>query len=498
MNRLKEAIYQCKDWFLDSISGYQRQFFWLFGIYLLAFSAIFRANFAYWDDVGRTYAGYHGWLDWSRYGTEILATFVHAGWRLTDISPLPQLLACAVMAAGGILLLRVFGKGQKIGVFQVLAASLTALAPYFLGMISYKFDSPYMALSFLVCVIPFLFYEKSPKLYAVVSVFCLLMMCTTYQASSGVYPMIALFLAMEAVTTGKSLKESARFLGISAVCYLVSLGVFWIFLMRDNGVSVLSPASLFSTVFHRYLIYYETVYRDFSKIWLILSVMIVLLFLYTVCKTAVIPKAAALGMGVLTVFIGSALCFGANLFISREAFDARSMYGFNVFLTLLAVYVAFGLKSWIPKAVYGILAWSFLIFALTFGNALARQQEYRNYRAELLAADLNALEIMQTEEEKEIQIVGDIGYSPVILRMAEVYPILNRESFSEEGEGIICSGLGEGIWGGYYFYYYLNLPHVRMADGGEDWKNAGNLPILRDTAYHTIRGSGGKIVVELK
>lgn len=495
MDRLKRAAYQCRDWFSDTFSGYKKQFFGLLGIYLLAFCSIFRADFAYWDDIGRTYAGYHGWLDWSRYGTEILATFVHAGWHLTDISPLPQLLACGVMAAAGILLLVVFGNRRKIGFFQLLAASLTALAPYFLGMISYKFDSPYMALSFLVCVIPFLFYEKSRKIYAAVSVLCLLAMCTTYQASSGVYPMIALFLAMQDLTAGKSLKESLKFLGISALCYLVSLGIFWIFLMRDNGVSVLSSSTFFSMVIKRYITYYKTVYYDFAKIWLILLVMVVLLFLYTVCKTAAINRFAAFGMGILTVFGGSVLCFGANLFISREAFDVRAMYGFNVFLTLLAVFISFGLKNWIPKMVYAALAWSFFVFALTYGNALAKQQEYRDYRIQLLVSDLNALEMMNTEEVKEIRIVGDIGYSPVITRMAEDYPILNRAAFSGEGDGLICSGLGEGIWGGYYFYHYLNLPNIKSASGGEDNQN---LPVVKDTMYHTIRGSGSSIVIELK
>lgn len=86
--------------FTEWYQKHKKQFLVLLLIYLLAFSAIIRANYSYVDDIGRTFAGYHGWLDWSRWTTEILATFIHAGWHLTDISPLPQILACMIMAMG--------------------------------------------------------------------------------------------------------------------------------------------------------------------------------------------------------------------------------------------------------------------------------------------------------------------------------------------------------------------------------------------------------------
>ena len=474
---------------------YKKQLLTILVIYLLAFSGIIRADFAYWDDIGRIYEGYHGWLDWSRYSTEILATFVHAGWHLTDISPFPQILACVIMAAAGIFLLEVFGNGKRVGFFQILAVSLTALTPYFLGMISYKFDSPYMALSLLVCVVPFLFRRQRAEIYAAVSVFCLLIMCTTYQASSGIYPMIAAFLAMEDIAAGKEYKNNLKFLGVSALSYLGSLGFFWMFLMRDNGVSVSSSADFFPLAAKRYITYYEIIWHDFSKIWLFLILAIVFFFLISFCLSAKINKLYALGLGVFMVFLGSILCFGVNLFISREAYDVRSMYGFNIFLALLAVFLSFHSRNWIPKVVYAALVWCFFVFSLTYGNALAQQQDYMQYRTELLAGDLNDLDIMNTEEIKEVLIVGDIGYSPVIERMAEDYPILDRASFTGSGDGLICTGLGEGFWGGYYFYNYLKIPNIRS---GSESDIDPELPVIKETMYHTIRGSGSLVVIELK
>lgn len=480
--KMTDGFNKFKEWYQER----KKQFLVLLLVYLLAFSAIIRANYSYVDDMGRTFAGYHGWLDWSRWTTEILATFVHAEWYLTDISPLPQILACMIMALGGIILLDVFRKEKKIGFLNIVAAALTGLSPYFLGIISYKFDSPYMALSFLVSVIPFLFREKSKKIYVFVSVICLLIMCTTYQASSGIYPLVVLFLVIQDVVSGRKIKESVEFIVISALCYLISLGIFWLFLMRENGVSIAGGASLIPYAVSRYGTYYKIIFQDFTKIWLMLIMIIVVLFICAVCRMAVIHKAYALLMGIFTVGAGSFLCFGAYLFISEDAYDTRSMYGINVFLALMTIFISFYLSHWIPKIIYAALAWSFLIFSLTYGNALSQQQAYLNYRVELLANDLNELEIMKTNGIKKIRIVGDIGIAPVIMNMADAYPLLERTIFT---------GLSEGFWGGYYFYHYFNIPDVEVTT---EESECNNLPVIKDTMYHTIRGSNYSILIELQ
>ena len=234
--------------------------------------------------------------------------------------------------------------------------------------------------------------------------------------------------------------------------------------------------------------YYEVIYYNFTNIWLILIILIVLLFLYLVCRTAEINKFFALLMGLFVVLTGSCLCFGAFVFISRDAYDARIMCGFNVFLGLMAVFIAFHAKHWIYKSAYMALTWCFFIFALTYGNALSLQKDYMQYRTAILAGDLNSLEIMNSDDVKSVSIVGNIGHSPAIMNMAEDYPMLNRED-------MFPVGLGEGIWNSYYFYNYLNFPNIEEDHNGSQDRN---LPIIKDTMYHTIKGSGNRIVIELK
>lgn len=482
MEKLRSLLIEYKDICLK----YKKEFLGLLVIYLLAFSAIIRANYTYADDIGRTFEGYHGWLDWSRYGTELLATLMHANWELTDISPFPQILACIIMAACGVVLLNVFKEEQKITVWNILAVSITAVGPYFLGLISYKFDSPYMAVAFLASVLPFLFRKFPVKVYVIVSVLCLLVMCTTYQAYSGVYPMVVCLLVMQGLRKGEKFKDGLKFLGISAGCYVASLCVFWLFLMRENGVSVFSLSNIVTDTMNRYVGYYQTVYSDFAVTWLLLTAALLICFLVVFTGTDKIKKSIALLLGVLTILINSVLCFGAYLFISREAFDTRAMCGWNVYLGLFAVFISFQAKTCIPKFVYSVLAWCFFGFALTHGNALAQEQTYIDYRVQLIVNDLNDLDVMQNDKAKKLHVEGYIGNAPVNENMAKTYPILKRTIYSPFNEG----ALGE-----YYLCNYINLPNV---EAGSDEEMSSSLPVVKDTAFYTIKADEENIIITMK
>lgn len=64
------------------------------------------------------------------------------------------------------------------------------------------------------------------------------------------------------------------------------------------------------------------------------------------------------------------------------------------------------------KIVCACLCWCFFVFAFTYGNALAAQKNYTDFRVQLVIEDLNELEIMNTEEIKKIQLIGSIGQAP--------------------------------------------------------------------------------------
>ena len=131
----------------------------------IACLTLMRANFYYIDDQGRVVDGHMGWLGFSRYTTTLGAGALQMGSYMADLSPLTTLLAIAIMAVAGLIIIhtiKVIIFKKEIKWWDVLAVAIMGLSPYFMGCFSYKFDAPFMALSVPASVIPFIFYKKSP------------------------------------------------------------------------------------------------------------------------------------------------------------------------------------------------------------------------------------------------------------------------------------------------------------------------------------------------
>lgn len=102
LQRIKQNVYE-----LVCRKGYEYRFLMkptgiLAVVYMLAVSAILRANYYYHDDIQRACWGWPNW-GFSRHVSNLLSKFLHAGSYLTDISPLPQILAVLVIALASVL-----------------------------------------------------------------------------------------------------------------------------------------------------------------------------------------------------------------------------------------------------------------------------------------------------------------------------------------------------------------------------------------------------------
>lgn len=54
---------------------------------------------------------------------------------------------------------------KKFSWISAACSTLIGINPWFLGCISFKFDSPYMALSILTSIVPFLWWDKNKKVF---------------------------------------------------------------------------------------------------------------------------------------------------------------------------------------------------------------------------------------------------------------------------------------------------------------------------------------------
>jgi hypothetical protein len=469
-----------------------KAFFVLFGIYAVGISAILRANFNYIDDLGRVAEGYKAW-NYGRVLSNLFATLLHMDNYLTDVSPLTQIIAAAIMALAGIVLLVILYGRTVFALIELLALTPLCLNPYFLECISYKYDAPYMALSVFGAILPLLYRKRSAIAYIAVSALGTIIVCTTYQASSGIYPMLVILLMLRMWNAQEeSIGQIAKFCIYSIIGFGGGILVFRAFLMPsfDTYVSSSLPGikDFIPNFAQNLKQYYSLVKSDFKWWWLALALLVLAGFVWTTAHTSKLSFWQGAALTVPALLCMGILCFGLYPALTEPLFAPRAMYGFGVFLTLLMVTIAEQRNAIVVQAPVVLLSWAFFVFAFTYGNALSVQKEYTAFRIEQVIEDLNDLEVFTTEEPVTVQIAGSIGHAPSIENMPQNYQMLNR---------LIPVNFREFWWWGQYgFYNYYKLKNV-VWDSSIDL-NTYDLPVIEEHMYQTIRGRDNYILVELK
>ena len=469
----------------------------LLGIYLLGILTIIRANFLYLDDTLRSVEGSRRWFGWSRYVSELSSIFVHGDPKLTEISPLPQLLAIFILSVSSVLLVYIIGN-RKITIVRLLASIPLGLSPYFLECLAYKFDAPYMALSILASIIPFLFIARK-KAFFFISAVSLLIMCMTYQTSSGVYPMIAVILCFQNWNSHKkSNKEILSWLGMAALAFCCVLLIFRLFLMNYvdpsesyTSTSIHPVSQMLSGILINMKDYASVIYHDFGLIWKIGIALVCIFFIIKSVKLSSRGKALSFFISISAIVISFILSYGIYILLSDPSIYPRTLFGFGIFLAILCIYVV---SDYRKSAIVTVLAlnWCFLIFAFSYGNALADQARYAEFRITMLLQDLSNLYPSRDGEMMSTQLKNTVGFAPSVKNISKHYPVIER---------LVPKRLGEEM--NFDNYYYLihfnvnkmreNIPLVTSIDF-----NTMDLPVVFDSYYHTIKSDGSHILIILK
>jgi len=467
---------------------------WMFVVYLLGILTIIRANFLYRDDLARAIRGFRGWHDWSRYVSEFSSIFVHGDTHLTDISPLPQLLAILILSVSSVLLVYVTGN-KKITTVRLLASIPLGLSPFFLECLIFKFDAPYMALSILVSIVPFLFISRK-KAFLFCSIACLLMMWTTYQAASGVYLMIVLILCFQDWNSRKkSSKEILVFLGQVALAFGLALLLFKFFLMKTFNEqesayvsNAMYPVStILSGAVHNLKNYAMTINGDLGIVWKIGILLVLFFFVVKSIRRAAQRIVLSFLASITVLALSFILSFGAYSFLITPLYAPRAFLGLGVFLSIVCVYVVSDYTKW-AKVIVLALNWCFFIFAFSYGNALADQTRYAEFRIEILLHDLSTLYPNRNREELSFNFKNVIDYAPSIQNIAKNYPLIEK---------LVPRRLGDYPWDDYYCLEYFNFTSYSNTRShfNDDFDD---LPVVLDSYYHTIKSDGSRVLILLK
>ena len=478
----------------ESLRQWKRPLAWLFLIYLVGVSAILRADFNYADDLSRVVSGYKGWHYFSRHLTVFLSGIIHADDYLTDISPLPQILALMLLALTGVIVLHVLGGKAKRPIAGLIALVPLALSPYFLECISYKYDAPYMAISIFAQVFPILFAPCGVIPYAVATILGMLATCTTYQAALGVFPMLVIAVALRRWNNGEAFKSVLRFALISGVSYAIGVLIFQQFILIpiDSYASTNPPppGEFIPLTLANYRQYFSLIRSDFKHIWKWLLAFLCAAFALCSTRDSKQNKVLAFLLSCVSVLAMLALCFGVYPFLTKPLFVPRGMYGFGVFIALIGAYVATSERRMVTGQLISlVLSWCFFVFAFTYGNALYNQKTYTDFRIHMVIDDLKNEHLLTQGEIKHVQLTGTIGYAPAVRNMPQDYQMLNRLvpiNFADSHYEFAHRSFND----------YYRLPVMRF-DSSVDLSTY-DLPLVVDNFYHTIYADDEHMLIELK
>ena len=465
----------------------------LFAVSVVGISAILRANFYYMDDSPRAALGYKQWDYFSRYLSTALATLVHGGDYLADAAPLPQILAMLIMAVSGILMGYIVYERTTFSGWELAVLSILGLNPYFLGCVSFRFDAPYMAFSVLAAVVPLLYRNRNTAAYLLVSGLGILAVCTSYQAAAGIFPMLVVALALRMWNRGESIREVGLFCLKSAAGYALGLLFFKLVIMipADTnyvGNALPSAGKLIPHFMRNLRSYYSLILSDFKPFWRIAAVLAAAAFCVRTVLDSRRRTLPAIAMTAVALILMGMMCFGLYPALASTVFAPRAMYGFGVLLTVFGMTAAEG-KTRVPLKIPAVvLSWVFFVFSFTYGNALSVQKDYTDFRTQLVISDLQEVEAFRSDAPVTVQLSGSIGKAPVLWNMPQNYQMLNRLIPDTFGGGDDLTQYG--------FYCYYDLQNV-VWNPDVDLRGM-DLPVLEDNMYHTIRGEGSYVLVELK
>lgn len=484
----KSNLKSYADWFRDI----KRPLCILFILYFLGTFAIIRANFMYMDDLARVSTGYRRWTNFSRYLSEYLSPFLHGDVYLTDVSPMPQLLALLICALSGICTIRIMAPEKKITFLMLVASLPICLNPYFLQCLSYKYDSPYMALSILLSIVPLLFRDKNPISYLFVSMLGILGSCTSYQASMGIYPTLVILVALLDWSAGKKNLHVICFIMISALSFALTLLLFNLFIANPVetyvNTTLLPLESMLPGATKNLTEYFKHVRGEFEKEWIILMAVIAVCFVTACVMNTRRNSALVLILALAAVILMLLLTFGGYPILEKPSYSNRSKYGIGVMIGFLAVAVATSPKAYLGKLASVALSWCFFIFSFAYGNGLYMQAQYTDFRASMIAEDLAELECVQSGETVTVHINGTIGLAPAI-ENAKAHHTLLRTIYVPLDD--------DGWWGSYHLLHFYGLDNLKHGDF-TDPAVLQDAVCTVDNAYHSLYTKDQNVYVLLK
>lgn len=405
----------------------------IFIIYSVVNINVGLAEYPYIDDIGRQLQGYSGFSEhYSRYLSEYSARLIQGGDHLTDLGLTPHILSACFLSLASLILLFVLYPNKKISFITTCVSTIIGINPWFLEPLSFRFDNPFMTLSILVSIIPFIFWDNK-KIFGIMSVVGIFLMCNSYQASSGVYIMVTMTLIFLELLQGSYFKEEIPKIVISILSYVVGLVLYRIQLFIKPPIFADQANIPKGLVILKIIIlnakgYLKNIFLQSSTIWILLSITAVLLLMISVIRFSRTKFVLNFVYMLIWLSLGSVFSYGTYLILSNPYYLMRPRYeyGYGIFLAIILIVSLECIEKSkiirvIKSLISGLLVFYFLSFSFVYVSSLKQQNDMFKSQSILLASSLNKY---VTPEKAVINVNRFLSDSPVFSNTASVYPIL--------------------------------------------------------------------------
>ncbi len=409
----------------------------MFIVYLIGAASIILANVDYLDDSYRTLGGSFG-FGWHRYTSELAARVLqlHPTFQL-NIFPYSILISILLLSISSCLLVHIITPRLAHSKLALLASITVGLSPYYLESLSYKFDSPFMALSVLVSIFPFLF-VRHMVLFIVVSIICVFMMITSYQASSGIHMMLTVLFIFKYLTNNISLKQiSLKIILPATFSYAFALAIFSQFYMQQDayvGTTLPdSPDSTYAMITSNIIDYFITIYDDFCpNVFIYIIIALPIIFI----ANKVLDSPYKIRSFIISIFVFIVLALlspGLFLIINHPPFEyPRGFIGFGVLIAILMlesinIKQTTILRKSISVLFILVLVESCMVFANYYGQALKNDMAYGKWRLDIALQDVFRFKPLAAGEKIKIaQSLSSVGLPPAVQQANIHYPIIKK------------------------------------------------------------------------
>jgi hypothetical protein len=409
---------------------------------------ILLANRLFVDDLARARSGYTGWTGDGRPLSSLVMQILNLGSPLTDLTPLPQFMAIALLAWCAVLIAR------KFEIRDVPTAVLVAFplcgCPFFLENLSYHFDVLTMVLAVTLSVTA-IAATPARGWRAGLGVLCLVGSLCLYQAALNVFLVFSVleFLLLQLrLASPRELWAQAGTRVAQVFLALIPYKVVAGWLVQNRYAlyhsGLIESLNELPAVQENAKGYFELIRAGMTGLWasptvavlaagLVIALLAGLSYLRRSWRAATPPGRLARLIVALGVPLALAISsLGPLLFLRDGVFAPRTLVGFGALIVASMVLISIAAsRCRLPRAwlwtLLGIPAYTFIVMAAVFGNAQRIQNDYENRLAANLADDFADLTRTYRRAGLSLQsyiVDGTAGYAPLLVTPMAKYPFL--------------------------------------------------------------------------